>query len=251
MFPILNIGPLAIQSSGLIIIIGIWFSMDIIEKYSYLFITPDRNFSKNLYWSLISIIVFARLAYIIQFPNDFFKSPLSIISLNTALFDFASGILMATILFVVLNYRNNINFSASLAAITPGLSLFLIFYSLSLLATGNYFGLPTSMPWGIELWGVVRHPLQIYLMAGASITFIFVIRQLKLNKINNIFINFSICLSSLVIFLDYYRGDGLFQIANVHLFQFVAFLILIISLFKLHFQSKEFVVRKDDNNFHN
>ena len=248
MFPILNIGPLAIQSSGLIIIIGIWFSMNIIEKYSYLFIHPDRNFSKILSWSMVSILVFARLSYIIQFPNDFFRSPLSIISPNISLFDFASGIVMATILFVVLNYRSNIKFSAALGAITPGLSVFLIFYSLSLLAVGNYFGLPTSMPWGIELWGVVRHPLQIYLMAGASLILIFVMRQIKLNRINNLFINFVICLSSLVIFLDYYRGDGLFQIANVHLFQVVAFLFLIISLFKLHFHPKRFVVANDENN---
>jgi len=222
--------------------------MNIIEKYSYLFIHPDRNFSKTLSWSLISILVFARLSYIIQYPHDFLRSPLSIISPNTSLFDFASGIVMATILFVVLIYRNNINFSEALRAITPGLSLFLIFYSLSLLAVGNYFGLPTSMPWGIELWGVVRHPLQIYLLVGVSLIFIFIIRQIKINKINNLFINFAIYLSSLVIFLEYYRGDGLFQLANVHLIQVVAFLILIICLIKLHIHLKQFVVANDDNN---
>jgi phosphatidylglycerol:prolipoprotein diacylglycerol transferase len=138
--------------------------------------------------------------------------------------------------------------SAALGAITPGLSLFLIFYSLSLLAVGNYFGLPTSMPWGIELWGIVRHPLQIYLMAGASLIFIFVIRQLRLNRINNLINYFVICLSCLVIYLDYYRGDALFQIANVHLFQIVAFLFLIISLFNLHFHPKQFAVATDEKN---
>ncbi len=247
MFPIINIGPLAIQSSGLIIIIGIWFSLNIVEKYSLLFVHPDRNFSKVLSWSLISILIFARLSYIIQFPNDFFGSPISIISFNMALFDFASGIVMAAILFVVLNYRNKINFTASLNTITPGLSLFLIFYSLSLLAVGDYFGLPTSLPWGIELWGVIRHPLQIYFMAGASLIFSFVIRQIWLKKINNLFLKFLICLSTLIIFLEYFRGDGLNQIANVNVYQIISFLILTFSLFKLNFPPLQLVLTKDEN----
>jgi len=237
MLPVLNIGPIAIQTSGLIVMIGIWFSIAIIEKYSRIFIFDERNFLKILNLSLVSILIFARISYIIQYPNDFLSTPLSIISLNKALFDFNSGIIFSSILFRVLIFKYDFKIVSALNALTPGISLFLIFYSLSLFANGDYFGIPSSIPWGIGLWGIYRHPLQLYFMVGTSVIFIFIIWQISRNITNDLFLKFLIFISSLVIFLEYFRGDRTFQLHNIHILQVLAFITLIISLYIINFQS--------------
>ena len=38
---------------------------------------------------------------------------------------------------------------------------------LGLLLSGEAFGAPTSLPWGVPLFGAVRHPTQIYLALAA------------------------------------------------------------------------------------
>ena len=39
--------------------------------------------------------------------------------------------------------------------------------SVGLLLSGEAFGVPTSLPWGVPLFGAVRHPTQIYLALAA------------------------------------------------------------------------------------
>lgn len=39
--------------------------------------------------------------------------------------------------------------------------------SFGLLLSGEAFGVPTSLPWGVQLLGTVRHPTQIYLALAA------------------------------------------------------------------------------------
>jgi phosphatidylglycerol:prolipoprotein diacylglycerol transferase len=39
--------------------------------------------------------------------------------------------------------------------------------SIGLLLSGEAFGMPTSLPWGVVLFGAVRHPTQIYLALAA------------------------------------------------------------------------------------
>ena len=41
--------------------------------------------------------------------------------------------------------------------------------SVGLLLSGEAFGIPTTLPWGVPLFGTVRHPTQIYIMLAALI----------------------------------------------------------------------------------
>lgn len=234
MFPIINIGPLAIQSAGLFIILGLWLSINLIEKYCHQFVKSERNFINLLTWTLFSIIIFSRIAYIIQFSSDFLLQPLTVFSLSPALMDFNTGIIFSAILFIILLKRNNYRYSDALTALTPGISLFLFFYFFSLFSTGDYYGLPTELPWGIKLWGLVRHPLQIYYLIGAILIFIYIILQIRNNKVQTLFQKFLIAWSLLVIFLDFFRGDNQFIFFNVHIFQLVALIILIWNLLKIN-----------------
>jgi len=87
MFPILHIGPLSIQTPGLILIIGLWISLSISETLHQKMKIPFDPYQQIVFWSLIVGIGFARLFYILTYPKYFLQSPLNILSLNPGLLD--------------------------------------------------------------------------------------------------------------------------------------------------------------------
>ncbi len=55
---------------------------------------------------------------------------------------------------------------ATLDAIALGLALALALERMGAFLDGRNFGEPTSLPWGVFMWGEVRHPSQIYEMVA-------------------------------------------------------------------------------------
>ena len=50
---------------------------------------------------------------------------------------------------------------------------------LATFAVGSQYGTPTGLPWGINLWGEIRHPVQLYQTFGFLLIMIFQLRHLK------------------------------------------------------------------------
>ena len=49
-----------------------------------------------------------------------------------------------------------------LDVLAPAACVFGMGLALSDLLSGNNFGTPTTLPWAINLWGALRHPVQMY-----------------------------------------------------------------------------------------
>lgn len=234
MLPIINIGPLAVQTPGLILILGIWFSLLILEKFSRKFDMDADFLSSLMLWFLFSFVIFARIGYIAQYPTIFLDHPLSILSPNLGLFDIPSGLIFASIIFFILIKRKQTDLLRVLNALTPGIALFLLCYFISLFASGKYYGFASKLPWAIFLWGTTRHPLQLYYVGGLILLGSILYCQLIKNKnIQFLFLKFIRNFSILVIFLDYFRGDVEHFKSSIHILQIVAFLALLISLYYL------------------
>ncbi len=240
MLPILNIGPLAIQAPGLIIMIGIWFGLTAIEKNSAKFNINGNTLSNLVLWSLLSMVLFARIGYIAHYSAIFAERPLSVLSPNLSLFDPLSGLSLGTVFFFVLIQRKKLHISNVLNAITTGLSVFVIFFFLSLLASGNYYGLPSSLPWSIHLWGFKRHPLQLYYVLALVFLCVWIFWLMgKPQKRHILFFEFLRWFSVIIIFLDFFRGDLGMRVGTVHVLQISAFISLLISIvFVKNFREK-------------
>jgi phosphatidylglycerol:prolipoprotein diacylglycerol transferase len=86
------------------------------------------------------------------------------------LLDPLGGAAVAVIMGVIYVNRKQIPLWPTLDALVPFLSVVWVALGLSNLASGKAFGMETQMPWGIDLWGVLRHPTQIYqVLAGIAI----------------------------------------------------------------------------------
>jgi phosphatidylglycerol:prolipoprotein diacylglycerol transferase len=237
MFPILNIGPLAIQVPGLVLILGLYLGLSLAERYS-----NRHNISPNTLYNLVFIVLIAgvagaRLTYILHHPDAFAGEPLNILSLNPALLDLFGGIVGATLASIIYGQRQNLTLWSTLDALTPAFAVFSVALGLSHLASGNAFGAPTDLPWGIELWGTTRHPSQIYETIAAIIILVLLWPSQK--YIKNLpqgtnFLTFIALSSFASLFLEAFRGNSMLLPGGFRFVQIVAWMVLAASLFGLY-----------------
>ena len=212
MFPILQIGPLAIQTPGLIILIGLWIGLGFSERNAKFHNeNPDQIYSL-VFIALAGAVLAARLGYVIMFPRIFFQNPTSLFSLNLGLFDLWSGSLGGVIVALLYGKRKKLPFWKTLDILSPGTAVVLIAISLANLAAGTGYGRSTNVPWAIYTWGEYRHPSQLY-ETGVSIWLLWLNwpgKRLSIHEEPGVQILISILVyAGTRLFLDAFRGDKL------------------------------------------
>jgi prolipoprotein diacylglyceryl transferase len=242
MLPIINIGPLAIQVPGLIIIAGIWLGLIFAEKYSIEFGVDSNKLYNLVFYTLIAGIIGARITYVLQFSNVFLENPLSIFSLNPSLLDPVGGIVIGSITAIIFIQKNRMSIWNTLDALTPLLLITIITFPLARLAAGSGYGTPTNLPWGIKLWGTIRHPVQIYeMIAGSAILAILFPSKKHVSSLSQglYFVIFIALTSASRLFLEAFRGDRNTIYNGIRIVQVIYWVILAISLFWIGYTIKK------------
>jgi len=156
MFPVIQLGPLAIQSAGLFLLASIWIGMTLTEKRAAHSGLKSDSLDSLILLSLFGLLAGGRLAYAALHFDSLRASPLDIFSLNTSLFDLTGGLAAGFIVALVYGQRKGLAFWPTLDALTPFFATMMVGLGASHLASGDAFGKETSLPWGIELFGAVR-----------------------------------------------------------------------------------------------
>ena len=236
MLPILNIGPLAIQLPGLVILLGLWLGLTLAERSAPRFGVKANQLYNLVFIALIAGIIGARLGYLLRYPQAFAGNPLNILSLNISLLDPWGGLALGLVAALVYGQRKGMSFWPTLDGLTPILAVLAIAISLSQLASGAAFGAPTELPWSIHLWGADRHPTQIYeALAGALILFILWPSRPNLTDKapGSYFLTFIALSAGAHLFLEAFRGDSVLLAGGLRQAQVIAWLVLAGSLWGL------------------
>lgn len=254
MLPILHIGPLAIQFPGLVILVGLWLGLSLTERTVDILTNRYEKSNDNseaselqpipasiLYnlavGSLLVAIVGARLFYILQYTQIFIDNPTSMISLNTSLLDLRGALIGALIFAFYYGQRKNIRFWQALDALTPAFAVLAIAYHLSNLASGANFGSPTRLPWGIQLWGALRHPVQLYEAIFAAVILLLLWpSQPKFagKQAGEYFLYFIALSATSRLFFEAFHGDSQLVLGGFRLIQIYAWIILSSCFYGLH-----------------
>lgn len=162
MYPIIPIGPARIESRSLFILIAIWATMEIGARLTRRAgLDGDHVYNGGLYALAVGVIA-GRLAHVALFWPVYREEPLQIVSLNpNALLPLplVAGALLTMIVYV---WRNRLPLARLADAVAPAILVGLSLFGIGNLLAGRAYGLPTDLPWGISLWGVDRHPTQLY-----------------------------------------------------------------------------------------
>ena len=146
------------------------------------------------------------------------------------------GIAIGLIAALIYGQRKQIAFWPFLDAVTPGLAFLGVALGFSHLASGSAFGMPTNLPWGIELWGAVRQPTQVYEILAASAILIAVWPGSRITTgqpSGGAFLIFLASTAGARLFLEAFHGDSVVLVGGLRVAQIIAWVILAISLWGL------------------
>lgn len=243
MLPIFQIGSLALPVPALIILAALWVGLSFTERFSPRHkIKPDDLYNLTLTMLLLGLVG-ARLSYAAQHPSAFQGNLSSLMSRNLGLFDPIGGAALALFGGVIFGQRKKLHFWPTLDALTPFLATLGMAIPLANLASGNGFGSPTSLPWGIDLWNASRHPSQIYEFIGAAIIFwrVWPTRQPKKSIASENFISFVAYSAGARLLLEAFRGDSIVFFGGLRAAQMGSLLVLANALWgysQLHYSKK-------------
>lgn len=236
MFPILQVGPLALQVPGLILLLGLWLGLSMSEKYAGKHDVHPELLYNLVFAALLAGIFGARLTFAGRFPGAFSGSPISLISLNPGLLDPVGGLVFAGIGALIYGQRKKLPFWPVLDALVPLFASLSIAIAFANLSSGKGFGAITSMPWGIELWGAVRHPSQVYEAAAGLFTLVFLwplITRTSRRPAGYVFLLFLVLIAGIKLFLEGFRGDSLTLANGIRTIQVAAWVVLAYGLWAL------------------
>lgn len=232
MLPTIHIGPVTVQTPGLVYLIGISIGLLLSETWSSRFQVKGSTLHDLIYSFFIAGILGARLSYVASAPRFFLQHPLAVVSLNPFLLDIKGGILIALFYAGIFAYRKDIFQWKTLDALTPLAAMVYISTGVSHLASGKAYGATTDLPWGITLWNATRHPTQVYEICIAVVTFgaIWYTVHHPLKGNGGTFALFLILTSTGYLITTAFLGDSRLLISGIRVEQWSAYLVLALSL---------------------
>jgi phosphatidylglycerol---prolipoprotein diacylglyceryl transferase len=235
MFPIINIGPLAIQAAGLILLLSFFSGSWLATRFSAGLGTNTDVIENSFLIGLIASLLGARIGFLLKYPAVFVNNPLSLVSLTPSMLDASFGLLVGVLSALIFAQKKHLPLWPTLDALTPFLLLIFAGIHLAHYANGDAFGLPTNLPWGIQLWNATRHPVQLYalLLTGALFAWLMVhTRLLKTTGFQRSGVLFSVILGGIAMIILFTRAFMAEKIllGAIDLNQAFSFAVLIASL---------------------
>ncbi len=240
MFPVLHLGSLAIQTPGLILILGLWLGLTLAERYS-----PRSGIQPAMLYNiaaigLVTAAIGGRLAYAAENIDAFTKSPISLIALNFSLWDAPGGVILGFTAMIWYAMRHKMELWRVADSFTPAINVMMIALGFAQLASGDAYGVPARLPWSIYIWGEWRHPSQIYAILGAVVILIWLYTRINTHReegllypAGGLFLAFSACSAVVTLFLSRFQAENGLLPGQIHPSQVAAWIVLAISLLLL------------------
>lgn len=239
MIPIIQVGPLSLQTSGLLILISGWIGFSLVERHARFFSLSGELLSKIMFTSLIAGIVGGRILYILRYPSAFSSNLFSVFLPSPVLFDGWGGLMIGILAGLIYTQKLGLRLWSALDALSPGLAVLWIGLGAAHFASGSYFGIPSNLPWKVYLWGEYRHPTQVYEILLAIVVFGIIWHKTNaasraLRLPGDLFLTFLVLSAFSYLLIDGFRAETIWLAGAFRMSQFVAWLILAISLFALN-----------------
>jgi phosphatidylglycerol:prolipoprotein diacylglycerol transferase len=240
-FPVIQLGSIALQVPGLALIIGIWVGLILAERQSKALGLERDDVSNLVFVTLISMIIGARIGYVLINWQSFVPDPVNTLSVNPGLLDIRSGLLTGLIMGSIYIQRRRLPVWKTLDSLTPLLSVIGIALGVSHFASGAVYGMPAQIPWGIELWGTTRHPTQVdeIILAGIILGIILYLgRQPYSGPAGFLFFLFTALTASEWLILEGIRAETNLLIGRYRGLQIIAWFILAFSLWGMRWRAR-------------
>ena len=240
MLPILQVGPLAIQFPGLLLLAGVWIGSWLIDREAPRHKLPSGVLSNLVFIGLVAGLLGARLWYAARYASVYIDNPTSLFSLNPTTLAPLEGALTGLLAMVIYGQRKQLPFWRTMDTLALGLAAFAIGVGLANIASGDAFGAPADLPWAIDLWGARRHPTQIYEVLLATIVF-FALWKLRRKSLapGILFLAWLSLVAATRLFLEAFRGDSVIAFGALRLPQLLGLAVLVAAMAGIRLRARE------------
>ena len=162
MYPTILIGSIALPTYPLLLLIAYWAGLTLAARRAkQLDLDADHIYNAGLY-GLIAGIIGARLWFVLAHWPNYAGNIWQAFSLSRSALSTGEGLVIAGLAVLIYLQRNDVPLGIFFDAAAWGLALMLIIGNIGAFLGGVAVGLPSHLPWAIELAGTPRHPVQLY-----------------------------------------------------------------------------------------
>ncbi|MCX8061363.1 MAG: prolipoprotein diacylglyceryl transferase [Anaerolineales bacterium] len=234
MLPILQIGPLALRTPLLLALLGLYLGITLAERRLPKDSLSESQLNTLVFLGLGSGLIAARLVFALEHLPIFIDAPLSLFSLDGGLLNPWAGLVAGLFAVLIYGQRQALSLWATLDALTPLFAMLGFFLSLASFASGEIYGVPTELPWGLELWGAKRHPLSLYYALLAL--FILIVLWSKFGKGSfpgQVFLHYVLSVAGALLFLETWRANSPILPGGIRTVQAVLWVVMALSFWLL------------------
>jgi phosphatidylglycerol---prolipoprotein diacylglyceryl transferase len=175
-----TIGPFFLRWYGAMMGLALFLSIPITAHYAERFGIARALIVDSLSFPfLATVLIGARVGYVVSHPQEFAGDPLAIIRPPYAGLASHGAIAFGLAFLALWSPRHRVPMWRLLDAMTPAVLLAIMLVRWGNFMNGELYGDPTALPWGIAFPGVPggsRHPLQLYEIAGTALILTWVLR---------------------------------------------------------------------------
>ena len=162
MFPTISLGGLVLPTAGLVYILGAWLVLSIIERAAKALDLDAESTYGLAAIVLAASFIGARLVFVVLHWSAFQENLIGIVWPLTSGYHAWGGLTFGVITGILYGRAKQLPFGSTLDALAPGLLVATIIVSLADFLGGPGYGVETALPWGIDVFGIQRHPVQFY-----------------------------------------------------------------------------------------
>lgn len=172
MYPLIELGPLRLSSGGLLLLLAVLVAQWLLVRAARVRggAALAEQAERCVYPALLGAVIGARLWYGVFNWSLYSQTPSLFVALRVGEFAWPGALLGGALVGALwCRWRRVDPFAladCAALALPPAQAL----ASIGLLLSGEAFGVPTDLPWGIALFGATRHPTQLYLALAALLS---------------------------------------------------------------------------------
>ena len=233
MLPIARVFGLSLQTPLLAVLIGLMLAVELARRLASQRGLDGNTIANALANSMFAFVLGARLGYVFSNLSSYLKDPFGALALNTTAMLPWTGWLAAAV-FAAWTLHRKHTLKVELAhVLLPAACVLGMGLAVSDLLSGNNFGTPTTLPWAINLWGALRHPVQVYEFLMLGLALIALLRINTRNRPTHAYIWIGIALVAFGrVWVDGFRAE-VPLLVGLRVTQLAGVLITLVALWQL------------------
>jgi phosphatidylglycerol:prolipoprotein diacylglycerol transferase len=234
-FPTISIGPLVLPTAGLVYIFGAWTVLSVIERCARRLALDAELTYALATTALASGFAGARLTFVLLHWSAYRENLSGILWPLTSGFNLWGGLLIGLIAAFFYGRAKRFPPARTMDALAPGIIFGFMVISLADFLAGPGYGLTTDLPWGIDVYGIRRHPVQLYeLFFGVVALLGWLHGSKRMPGLDGtLFLMSTSIYSGGRLFVDAFRANTPLTEGGYHIIQLASFLALLGSVYLL------------------